>query len=75
MCSGSNHKCLVGMPADVQADHGISSAYAQCFSCCKKEQTIMTSSNDITTIAHAIGEGVYKKSLHMPWGCHLGFGN
>ena len=31
--SGSGSKHLTGMPADVQADHGISSAYAQSFSC------------------------------------------
>ena len=55
MHSGSKH--LVGTPADMQADHGISSAHVQCFSHWKVEQMIMMSSNDITMIAHAIGEG------------------
>ena len=33
VCSGSSSKCLMGMPADMQANYGISSAHAQCFSC------------------------------------------
>ena len=57
ICSGSCSKRLVGMPVDMQADHGISSVHVQCFSYWKVEQMIMTSSNDVTTIAHAIGEG------------------
>ena len=57
ICSSSGSKCSAGMLADMQADHGISSVHAQCFSHCKVEQMIMTSSNDVTTMAHAIGEG------------------
>ena len=60
VCSVSKH--LVGMPADMQTDHGISSVHAQCFSHWKVEQMIMTSSNDVTMIAHAIGkEGIEEK--------------
>ena len=47
------------MPADVQINYGISSAHAQWISCRKVEQTIVTSSNDVTVISHAIRGGKY----------------
>ena len=57
VCSGSSSKCLVGMPADTQANYGISPAHVQCFSCWKVEQMFVMSFSDVTMIAHAIGEG------------------
>ena len=57
VCSGSGNKHWAGMLEDMQADHGISSVHVQCFSHWKVEQMIMTSSNDVTMITHAIGEG------------------
>ena len=57
LCSSSSSKHLVGMPADMQANYGISSAHAQCFSCWKVEQMIVMLFSDVTMIAHATGEG------------------
>ena len=49
--------------ADVQMNYGISSVHVQWFSHGKVEQMIMSSSNDITVISHAIGGGKYIRKV------------
>ena len=61
------------MLADVQMKYGISSVHVQWFSHGKVEQMIMTSSNGVTVISHAIRGEVCKESELEPRGCHLGF--
>ena len=59
---------------NMQTNYGISSVHAQWFSCRKVEQTIVTSSNDVTVISCATGGGKYiRKARLEPWGCHLDF--
>ena len=47
------------MLADVQMNYGVSFVHAQWFSHGKVEQMIVTSSNDVTVISHAIGGAKY----------------
>ena len=72
----SSRKWSVGMLADVQANHSNSPVHAQCFSPLKKgKQIIVMSFSGVTMFAHASRRGVYKKSMHEPWHCCLGFWN
>ena len=56
------------MLADVQTNYGISSAHVQWFSHGKVEQTIVTSSNDVTLISHAIRRGKYIRKVSSSLG-------
>ena len=56
------------MPADAQMNHGISSEHVQLFSHGKVEQTIVTSSNNVTVISHAIGGGKYTRKASLSLG-------